>query len=122
MTKPDRHKQIETMSALALAGCVLYYWKGHTWMLYAAIASLVIGLFIKFIAVYITMGWLKITELLGRINGFVLLSVIFFFVLTPLAFLKRLGSKRSFLKQPSGASNYKEKDHTYSADDIAMPW
>lgn len=34
-------------------------------------------------------GWMKFGALLGRINAFVLLSLLFFLVLTPLAYIKR---------------------------------
>ncbi len=68
--------------------------------------------------------WLRLAELLGRVNGNVLLTLIFFVFLTPIAFLMRLIQKADNLKLKRQAADsiYETRNHTYEAKDLANIW
>ena len=83
-----------------------------------AIATGAIGLFIPFLATWITFLWLSFSELLGGVMSKILLSLVFFIVLVPVATLKKLFGK----KPKTTDSNWHDRDHTYSAKDLQNPW
>ncbi|MFM6938711.1 MAG: SxtJ family membrane protein [Aquirufa sp.] len=68
--------------------------------------------------------WLKFAQLLGRINGYVLLTIIFFVFLTPIALLMRLLQKADNLKlkPQAGESIYETRNHTFEAKDLTNIW
>jgi hypothetical protein len=65
-------------------------------------------------------GWLKLALFLGHWNGRILLSLVYFLFLTPIAFMYRL-----FQNKPSSESkttNYIARNHRYSASDLEKMW
>ncbi|HUM03281.1 MAG TPA: SxtJ family membrane protein [Thermoanaerobaculia bacterium] len=50
-------------------------------------------------------GWLKFSHLLGRVNGFLFLSIVFFLILTPLGLLLRAFGRNELRRRgPAPAS------------------
>jgi len=86
----ERKTVLETLSVLALAALVFHLWLGHAWLLYLATALLILALFPNPLATLITKGWLKFSELLGAVMSRLIMTLIFFLFLTPLAALYRL--------------------------------
>lgn len=72
---------------------------------------------------FLTKWWLKLAEFLGKINGYILLSVVFFIFLTPVAILMRIFKKSDELKlkKPAG-TNYESRNHQYQAADMKNVW
>jgi hypothetical protein len=72
----------------------------------------------------VSKGWMKLAMLLGRVNGYILLTIIFFVFLTPIALLMRLLQKvdNLKLKPQSGDSIYESRNHTYVAKDLSNIW
>lgn len=67
--------------------------------------------------------WDKTALLLGKINGAIILSVLFFLILTPIAFLYRLGNRHSkFLLNKKEKSAFIERNHEYKASDLKNMW
>ncbi len=89
---------------------------------HAAVAIGVVSLLIPIVGNFIVQAWESLAKVLGYINSRILLSIIFFFILTPLAFLNRLFSKSSFQATEKGASAYKERNHLYAKEDFDNPW
>lgn len=115
----------ETLMVLALASLVFYYLFSYKWLIYLAIALLIIGLFIKPIAKIIHLLWFKLAILLGNVNSKILLSIIFFIVLTPIALLYRIFNKDTLQIKRKSADNvsyYTDRNHTYKADDLKNIW
>ena len=70
-------------------------------------------------------GWLGFSHLLGTVMSKVILTVIFFAVVTPLALLRRaLGHDPMRLKQwkRSDGSVFETRDHTYTPEEIERPF
>lgn len=91
-------------------------------MLYTAIGIAAIGLFFTWLATWIATGWFGLAKILGLVNGKVLLSVVFFIILTPIALLMRLFGGGSIVKVKSSKSYYAERNHTYTKADLETPW
>lgn len=65
------------------------------WMVYSIVALGVFCAFVPIVATYVQKGWMAFGKFLGAINATILLSIIFFLLLTPLSFLKRLTSGKT---------------------------
>jgi hypothetical protein len=111
------------MLVLTVAALVFYWIFKAQWLLTAATVLGLIGVFSGFLSDYIARGWMKFAELLGRFNATVLLSIVFFIFLTPVAFLFKIFRKSDTLqiKKPSG-SLYETRDHAYQAKDLENTW
>jgi hypothetical protein len=67
----------------------------HNLFIYTSLAFLVVTLFFYRVLGPLNRLWLKLGDLLGRITGSVLLGVVFYIMLTPIALLKRLSGNKS---------------------------
>ena len=88
--------------------------------LYVAIGVGGISIISSYLAEKIVWAWGKIALILGTINSKILLSAIFYFFLVPIAILSRIFKKKDelLLKKKSDGSYYKERNHTYSSEDL----
>lgn len=106
--------------------CLLTGWITDTrqWFL-AAIVVLVINMIWPRIYTLVAKAWLGFSHLLGTVMSKVILSVIFFVVLTPIALLRRvLGHDPMALKKwkKGTESVFETRDHTYTAEEIEQPF
>ncbi len=107
-----------------LLGLLILYWVlGQPILLvFAFIIGLTPFLFPD-IARKIAYLWDKTAEILGKINGSIILSILFFLILTPIAFLYRLGNRHSkFLLDKKEKSAFIERNHEYKASDLENMW
>ncbi len=122
VTEADRAKaQLVIVTGLL----VLYFiFKSrYPWMLYAAVVVGVLCIAIPIVGEYIVKGWFKLAEILGAINGRILLSIIFFIFLTPIAFFARMGRKNPLsLKSEGNSSAFTERNHLYTPKDLDQVW
>ena len=121
MKKPGNKEVYTTIIILALAAFAIHFWFHVQYAEYVGVAFLVIALVFYSLARWITIGWLKFAELIGSINSRILLSVIFFIFLFPIAMLYRLMGKSSFRKNKltdSQASYFHQRNHTYEPNDF----
>ena len=121
----DKNKYIETCAILALASLIIIGLLARRPFLsvYIAILFLLIGLFITPCARIIHQVWFKVVELISLVNSRIILTFIFFFVLTPLALTRRLFKRQDALNLKAvKKSLFKERNHTYSQDDMTRPW
>lgn len=96
----------------------------NTYLFYFSIGIGVLSLISSTIESGIIWVWFKIAEVLGWINTRIILSLVFFVFLTPIALLKKL---LSFKKDPlklknTHSSTYVERSHTYAAKDLDNIW
>jgi hypothetical protein len=113
----------EIVLTIVVGLLVFFYFFKLEGLLIAALIVGILGVFSNFVADKIAWVWLKFAEILGRINSTVLLSLIFFIFLTPLALLMRIFKKDDALKlkRPT-ASAYDERNHTYVKKDLENTW
>lgn len=67
-------------------------------------------------------GWYKLAEGLGWFNSRVLLSLVYYLVVTPIALLFRLFGNDPLRLKDNKGSMFLFREHTYSKNDLENPW
>jgi len=120
----NRPLVLETHMIFAVVGLIVFQLTGRIESLYVSFAFLVIGLFVKGLAWKIAKGWLKIGMAMGFVVSHVLLSLLFFLFLTPMAILYRISNrkKRGIKVSKKYKSYYVERNHVFGSKDLEKPW
>ncbi|MEI6207774.1 MAG: SxtJ family membrane protein [Desulfuromonadales bacterium] len=123
-TKNPRLQEMETLGVLAAFFLVVNILSHRREFVYVSLALLVIALFVKPLARTISRVWLRFAEVLGTFNSKVILSLVFYAFLTPIAFLYRIFTKDSLMlkRQKNATSFYTERNHTYTRTDLDKMW
>ena len=121
--KPSLIKTYETISILALFSIAAGLWFRQPAFFYAALIFLFLVLFIKKAATWLAWGWLQFSHFIGTVNNKIILSLIFFLMLTPIAFLYRLFYGDSLnIRHKTNDSTWHHRDHTYNKSDLDKAW
>lgn len=125
--KATREKELETILVLCVALVIIYFVTGkqHAYWLSLSVVLGLIGMFSKWLTAKISWAWLKVGELMGAVMSKVILSIVFFLFLFPIALLSRLfsGNKNSLqLKKGNVSSYYFDRNHKYEAKDLKNVW
>ncbi|MHA4738417.1 SxtJ family membrane protein [Dyadobacter sp. MSC1_007] len=122
MSESDKAKaQLVIVTGLVILSFIFKF--QHPYFLIAAAVIGVGSIAIPAFGDLIVKGWYKLAEILGAINGKILLSAVFFIVLFPVALLAKLGKKNPLhLKKEEGDSVFIERNHKYSAKDLEQVW
>ncbi|GAB6038104.1 hypothetical protein JCM15519_26630 [Fundidesulfovibrio butyratiphilus] len=93
--------------------------------LLAAIAVLLVNMVVPAVFKPVAKLWFGLSHLLGTVMSKVLLSLVFFLVLTPMGLLRKLFGKDSMqmrrFKKGDG-SVFRVREHTFTATDIETPY
>jgi len=124
MPRYSREKDLETLIVLGVAFLVLFF--VFRVLLLAALAAglLVVGLASRRLSSVIAAAWPRFAKLIGDFNSRVLLSIIFYVFLTPLAVLFRIFSKNALLmdKNENSESYYQNRNHDFAKRDFEKMW
>ncbi len=118
-------KAMETLAVLALVCLAAGLYFDVKALSAAALALLVIGLFLKRLSMRIAELWLRFAGVMGAFNSRVILTIIFYVVLTPLAFVYRLfhGDFMNLRRHDDpGKSYWSRRDHRYNPKDLDNVW
>jgi len=120
----SRKKDLETMLVLAAAALVLFLVFRKNVFIFTSIGLLLLGLFFKDASARVAGLWLRFAEVLGAFNTRVILGLVYFLVLTPIAILYRLFTKRhvNSPRTAFGGSYFIVRDHTCTAQDMEKMW
>lgn len=119
-----RKKDLETITVLAVASLACFFVFRRNAFVFAALGLLLLGLFFKSAASMVSAGWLRFSELLGGFNTRVILGLVYFTILTPIAVLFRLFTKkhvnspRVFLEK----THFNIRDHVFTRSDLEKMW
>ncbi|MDZ4844813.1 MAG: SxtJ family membrane protein [Chitinophagales bacterium] len=91
-------------------------------LFYLGIGIPVVSLLSSFVANKIVWAWYKLAQGLGYVNSRIILSLIFFVFLTPLAFLSRLKKGDSLHLKKSEGSYFITRNHPYAKKDLEKMW
>jgi hypothetical protein len=98
-------------------------------LLFKGMVFLIIALLVLFAsaasqkaAVIIERAWMWFGEKVGKVNAAILLFLIYYLFLTPIALLSRIGKKDPLRLHAPDRSNFIFKDHHYTAKDLENPW
>jgi hypothetical protein len=118
-----RAKHVESALVITAGMLVLHLvwgWEGFLWI---ALGVALVGALVPPLARYLHVGWSALGHALGWVNSYVLLAVLFFMVLTPMAALRRLVAKDTLQrKRRTSGSYFSERDHLYVPKDMGDLW
>ncbi len=98
-------------------------WLHADWCLYAALIVGLLGAFSGYLAKKIDFLWMKLAWILSLIIPNILLSVVFYLFLTPLALLSRIGKgKNPLMLKNTQATLFKEHVKEFSKVSFEKPW
>ncbi len=113
----------QTILTIVVGFMVFYFIFKKDWLLYASLGFGVLGLLSDYFSSTVSNLWMKLALILGRINGNILLTIIFFIFLTPIAFLMKVLQKVDALKLKKQENTvYEIRNHTYTAKDLENVW
>ncbi|KQS31339.1 SxtJ family membrane protein [Dyadobacter sp. Leaf189] len=123
MTVPDKSEHAKAQLVIVTGLILIFYFFKQPAILAAAAIVGMVSLLIPPAGEIIVKCWFKIAEVLGKINGAILLTVIFFIVLIPVALIARMNRKDALtLKRRQSGSLFHERNHKYGAKDLENVW
>jgi hypothetical protein len=116
-------KPIGTMLVLAM-GCLLAFVAWHAKLaLWLSFVFGGVGIFSGYLSRQIARVWMGLARLLGRISNALLLSVVYWFVVVPVALIRRLRKKDKLTHFDRAAtSNFVERNHFFQKEDLEKTW
>lgn len=121
----EKAKNVETILVITAGLLVLHFIFGIRGFVIAAAVVSISSLMFPIIAKGITWLWYKLAMVLGYVNSRILLSLIFFIFLMPVAWLAKLFTKDSLQlkkKPEQGNSYYSDRNYEYSKKDLENVW
>jgi hypothetical protein len=125
LKKITKEQSQDTGMAIVLLFLLLFAKYKREWILIAAMLIHVVNMTAPKIYKPFAVLWLGFSDLMGQVMSKVLLSVLFFLVLTPIGVLRRLSGKdslrlKAFKAGPESAAT--ERNHVFSAQDLTRPY
>ncbi len=119
----NREKKLESILVIVLGLLVLYLVFKTPVLLLFSLGIGVLSLASEYMLTKITWAWFKLAAFLGYINGTILLSLVYFFILCPIAFLYRITHNDPLqLKRKPEGSYFKTRNHTFTPKDLENMW
>lgn len=115
-----KHQQ----TCLVIMTGLLVFWfiYGVKWLVTVAVVIGLIGAFVPVVAKWINWAWYKLAEGMGWVMSKVLLTVIFYLFLFPVAFMARLFGKNTLQLKRKNDTYWVSRDHSYSGKDLENVW
>lgn len=123
MSTKNNNNTSESILGIVVGFAILFYFFQAQWLLGVSIIVGLLGLFSKTVAGWIHWGWMRLVGFIGYINSHLLLGIIFFIILFPIAMLYRLVNRKDTLQlKRSSDSSYTERNHAYTPKDLENLW
>jgi hypothetical protein len=121
--KKQESKELDTILVIVLALVALYWFRRRNVLLLEIALGLgAVSLVLPAFRQGLHRAWMTLAKGMGAVSGRVLLTVVYVLVLVPLSFFARLSGKVTLRLKPGGPSYFKERDHTYTKEDMSHPW
>lgn len=115
----------DTGMAVALLFVLVALWRGETaWARWAALALVVTMVWPRLLRP-LSVAWFGLARCLGFVVSNILLSVVFFVVLTPVGLVRRLLGRDPLMRRRFGRNDgsvFHERDDTCGGGDIERPY
>lgn len=113
----------QTVLVISVGLLILYFVFHHVSFLYISSVIGIIGIFSVYLSKKIEWVWFKLTYILSLIVPNILLGLVFFLILTPVAFFANLTGKADTLqiKKPAHTA-FVTRNKKFTADDLSKPW
>lgn len=111
------------MLVLTIAAGIFHFLWRDNYSLWVVCGLGITGLVLPWLSEWITTLWMGLAGILGRISSVIILTVVFFLILTPAAFIRRIFRKEN-KKAVSEKNNsaFQERNHLFSKADLENPW
>jgi len=109
----------ETILAISGGLVVFYLIYKVTILLFIALGFIAVGLLSSFLSSKIAWLWSGFSKILGYVSSRIILSIVYFIVLTPLALLRKISGRK---KPVSNFSNFLIREHVFSKSDFEKPF
>ena len=114
---------IKTVLVITVGMIILHVAYEWHWALYVGLGIGIFGLASDYLAKKIDYLWLQLTKLLSLIIPNILLSAVFYVILTPVAFLSRLfGDNNPLSLKDNKASLFRDSNKTFEKNSFEKPW
>lgn len=112
-----------TPQIISLGFLILYIFAKLNWAIWIALIFGLIGVFAPFLSAKIDYLWMKLADLLGWIMHNLILGIVFYMFLFPIAFLSRLlGRKDNLQLKLKINSTYTEVNRIFDSNYFEKPW
>lgn len=118
----DNNKPTESILGIVVGFAILFYFFKASWLLGISIIVGLIGLFSTTLSKWIHWGWMRLVGFIGFINSHLLLGIVFYLILFPIAALYKLTGKDNLNLKKMKGSAFQDRDHQYAAKDFENPW
>lgn len=113
----------KTLIIISIALIVLSYYFKNLFLVYPIPFLLFVAFFYQKLAFKIEKAWFKLALILGFISSKILLSIVYFIVLTPISLIFRLTNKKlSFKQSKQKNSNFININKKYEPKDLEKMW
>ena len=110
LMKKQKSNPTKTLLVLILAFLIIYLFTKYNWAIYTSIGLGIIGVFSSYLTKIIDAFWMKLAWVLSLFVPKIILGIVFYLILTPIAFITKLFSKDELLlknKYDSFAKNFR---------------
>lgn len=118
------YEQLKSLSVIALITLILFFFTRKLFVLYLTLFVLTLSLFPNPVSDKIDIYLKKFVHFIGVINSKIILTILFFLILTPVAFLYRLfgKSKVNYFYSNDRQSFFKKTKKKYNSQFFEDPW
>ncbi len=117
-----KEKTVEAILVIVVGFLLIFFLKDQKVFLYISFIIGLVGIFIKPLAVLIAKGWYKLGDILGFVVSKVVLALLFFLLVTPVALLHNLFNKDTLRLKKSDRSFWSDRNHLFVSNDFEKIW
>ena len=120
MKKNDTSRS--TMLIISMGFLVLYLVKEWHWAVIVSLSAGIIGIVSPFLSRKIEWAWMKLGKLLGYIVPNILMSIVFYLILFPVALLSRLSRKDPLMLSKDHDTYFVDVGKETAREDFEKIW
>jgi len=118
----EKRKTAETFLIFAGVFVLIFLFKKKIVFLYISLSSVLIYFLIPPLAMKISILWLKLGRILGEINTKIILSLLFYLILTPLALIRKTFTADFLELKKNKKTFWKEKKESFEKEEMERMW
>jgi hypothetical protein len=119
----SQQEPVKTVLVIVTGFLIVYVLSAWRWALFTALIIGIAGLASAFLARWIDYLWMQLAKLLSLIIPNILLSAVFYLILTPFAWLSGiLGEKNPLGLKNTQSSMFRDLDRVYGKESFEKPW
>lgn len=120
--KINKEKNYEVILTLVTVLIIIYLNTEVHWLLIAAMCLGLAGILFYIPSSYFSRSFLWVAEIIGRVMPKVILSIVFFFILTPISFFYKLRGFDTLRLKKKSDTNYTEHKPEFTKQDFENIW